>query len=74
MPILGDIPWIGLAFRQDSKKREQSNLIIFITPTIVEDGDFHVAKTEFLQTSPDEVQQDKTWTAWDSGTPKDWSK
>ena len=74
VPVLGDIPWIGLAFRQDSKKREQSNLIIFITPTIVEDGDFHVAKTEFLKTSPDEIQEDKAWSAWNSGNPKDWSK
>ncbi len=74
VPILGDIPWIGLAFRQDSKARDQQNLIIFITPTIVEDSDFHVSKSEFLKTSPDEVQQDKTWTAWDDGKPKDWSK
>jgi len=82
VPILGDIPYIGLLFRQDSKKREQSNLIIFITPTIVEDADFHVTKTDFLQTSPDTIQSDKPWSAWDSGVPAgspelnelDWSK
>jgi type II secretory pathway component GspD/PulD (secretin) len=73
VPILGDIPWIGLAFRQDSKTREQSNLIIFITPTIVEDGDFHKANSDYLKTSPDAVQPDKDWTAWDDGKPKDWS-
>lgn len=74
VPVLGDIPWIGLLFRQDAKKREQSNLIIFITPTIVEDSDFHVAKSEFLKTSPDVIKPDKAWTAWDEGNPKDWSK
>jgi len=74
VPILGDIPWIGLLFRQDSKKRDTSNLIIFITPTIVEETDFHVAKSDYLKTSPDAVQPDKAWTAWDEGTPKDWSK
>ena len=74
VPILGDIPWIGLLFRQDSKTRDQQNLIIFITPTIVEDTDFHVAHSTFLKTSPDEVQSDKKWTAWDDGNPKDWSK
>jgi len=74
VPILGDIPWVGLLFRQDKKKREQSNLIIFITPTIVEDGDFHVAKSDFLKTSPDAIEADKAWTPWDTGTPKDWSK
>ncbi|MCC6820830.1 MAG: type II secretion system protein GspD [Verrucomicrobia subdivision 3 bacterium] len=73
VPVLGDIPWIGLLFRQDSKKREQSNLIIFITPTIVEDTDFHVSKSDYLKTSPDLVQPDKAWSAWDEGTPKDWS-
>jgi type IV pilus assembly protein PilQ len=82
VPLLGDIPWIGLLFRQDSKKREQSNLIIFITPTIVQDADFHVAKSEFLKTAPEGIQADKAWTAWDVGTPAgalhkqnvDWSK
>lgn len=74
VPVLGDIPWVGLLFRQDSKKREQSNLIIFITPTIVQDGDFHVANSDFLKTSPDTIQADKAWTPWDTGTPKDWSK
>jgi general secretion pathway protein D len=74
VPVLGDIPWIGLLFRQDAKKREQSNLIMFITPTIVEDTDYHVSKSTYLKTSPDEVQPDKAWTAWDEGAPKDWSK
>ncbi len=74
VPVLGDIPWVGLLFRQDKKTREQSNLIIFITPTIVEDGDFHVANSDFLKTSPDTIQADKNWTPWDTGTPKDWSK
>jgi type II secretory pathway component GspD/PulD (secretin) len=74
VPVLGDIPWIGLLFRQDSKSRDQQNLIIFITPTIVQDTDFHVTKSTFLKTSPDETQQDKPWSAWDDGNPKDWSK
>ncbi len=74
VPVLGDIPWIGLLFRQDSKKRENSNLIMFITPTIVEETDYHMSKSTYLKTSPDEVQPDKPWTAWDEGAPKDWSK
>jgi len=74
VPILGDIPWIGLLFRQDGKKRDESNLIVFITPTIVEDNDFHVSKSTYLKTSPDVIEADKPWTAWDEGKPKDWSK
>lgn len=82
VPLLGDIPYIGLLFRQDSKKREQSNLIIFITPTIVQDADFHVSNSDYLKTSPNVVEADKPWSAWNSGVPAgspelkegDWSK
>ena len=35
VPILGDIPLIGLAFRSEAKQRQKGNLVIFITPTIV---------------------------------------
>jgi len=74
VPILGDIPILGQAFRSDSKSRQQSNLLIFITPTIVTDGDFQPTHTDFLKNKPpvkDNTEED--WTAWDSGKPKDWS-
>jgi len=74
VPILGDIPILGQAFRSDSKSRQQSNLLIFITPTIVTDGDFQPTHTDFLKNKPpvkDSIEED--WTAWDSGKPKDWS-
>jgi len=56
-------------------------LIIFITPTIVEDSDFHVTKTDYLKSSPDGIVADKPWSAWNSGVPafspelkgEDWS-
>jgi type II secretory pathway component GspD/PulD (secretin) len=75
VPVLGDIPILGYLFRSDSKNRTKQNLLIFITPTIVQDEDFQPAKTDFLKTRPpvsDSV--DKDWSAWDSGQPKDWSK
>jgi type II secretory pathway component GspD/PulD (secretin) len=75
VPVLGDIPIVGLAFRADSKSRQKNNLVIFITPTIVQDADYQPTKTDFLK-SPvpmkDSVEGD--WSAWDSGKPKDWSK
>src|SRR5208282_3873641 len=40
VPILGDIPVLGLAFRSESKSMQKDNLLIFITPTIVQDADF----------------------------------
>lgn len=73
VPMLGDIPLLGHLFRSDNKSRQKNNLIIFITPTIVQDQDFHPTKTDFLQT-PIQTTEGKDWSAWDSGKPVDWSK
>ena len=35
VPLLGDIPLLGLLFRKDTKQRIRTNLMIFITPHIV---------------------------------------
>ncbi len=75
VPLLGDLPILGLLFRSDTKNREKSNLIVFLTPTIVEDEDYQPTKSDFLRTKvpvTDSIEAD--WSAWDSGKPKDWSK
>jgi type II secretory pathway component HofQ len=75
VPVLGDIPGLGLLFRSDTKSRTKSNLIIFLTPTIVEDEDFQPTKSNFLKTKvpiKDSIEDD--WSAWDSGKPKEWGK
>jgi type IV pilus assembly protein PilQ len=75
VPILGDIPVLGLAFRQDSKERNKQNLIVFVTPTIVGDTDFQPTKTDYLKTPvPLNDEGEPEWSAWDSGKPRDWSK
>jgi len=73
VPILGDLPIIGLAFRHDEKERTKQNLLIFVTPTIVEETDFQKSKSDFLKTkfTP---RPDSEETAWDSGKPLDWTK
>ncbi len=38
LPILGDIPFVGAAFRHKDKTTSQRELVIFITPHIVDDG------------------------------------
>ncbi len=73
VPLLGDLPFFGLAFRKDTKARNRQNLIIFITPTIVEDSDFKPAQSTFLQSTGNESVQEGL-SAWDSGKPYDWSK
>ncbi len=73
VPGLGDIPFLGHAFRSESKDRSQNNLLIFITPTIVQDSDFQPTQTTFLKSVPPDVNN-KEWSAWDNGKPYDWSK
>lgn len=72
VPLLGDIPGIGSAFRSNTKSRQKNNLLVFITPTIVEDSDFHPTHSDFLQ-SPVDVTEGPEWNAWDSAKPADWS-
>jgi general secretion pathway protein D len=35
LPFLGDIPWLGRLFRSDAVNLTQSNLLIFVKPTII---------------------------------------
>jgi len=73
VPVFGDIPLLGAAFRSESKTQNKQNLIIFITPTIVQTEDFQPTETSFLKTKvPDLKAAD--FGAWDSTTPQDWSK
>ena len=75
VPFLGDIPVIGYAFRSEAKQRQKGNLLIFITPTIVQDEDFVPTKTDFLKTPVpvgDFVSPD--WSAYDRAKPLDWKK
>ncbi len=75
VPILGDIPVLGYLFRSDSKARQKSNLLVFLTPTIVQDEDYQPTRSDFLKTpvpSRDTLEGD--WSAWDSGKPRDWSQ
>lgn len=75
VPILGDIPLLGFAFRSDSQSRTKNNLLIFITPTIIQDSDYQPTKSTFLKTpvsTKDTIEPE--WGAWNSGKPKDWSK
>lgn len=39
IPFLGDLPLIGAAFRSTSTSKEKSELVIMITPHIINDGD-----------------------------------
>ncbi len=36
VPVLGDLPFLGRLFRSESKVARKSNLLIFVTPTIID--------------------------------------
>ena len=75
VPILGDIPGAGWFFRSKGKAREKGNLLIFVTPTIVDTEDFYVNSVgrDFLKTRYTE-KVEPVETAWDSAKPHDWTK
>ncbi len=72
VPLLGDLPLLGWAFRQESKSQNKKNLLIFVTPTIVADSDFQPTPSTFLKTKiPDLKGFD--FGSWDKGAKQDWS-
>jgi general secretion pathway protein D len=36
VPVLGDIPFLGRFFRSEASLSEKKNLVIFVTPTIID--------------------------------------
>ena len=74
VPVLGDIPVLGYAFRSENKGMDKDNLLIFLTPTIVKDSDYQPTSSQFLQSSPlgPKPPMNPT-TMWNSAKPRDWS-
>jgi type II secretory pathway component GspD/PulD (secretin) len=73
VPFLGDMPGLGYLFRSDSKTHSRQTILIFVTPTIVQDQDFQPSDTKFLQqkaSSPSDLNE----PPWDTGAPYDWTK
>ena len=78
VPVLGDIPFLGYAFRSETKSLNKDNLIIFITPTIVQDSDFRPTQTDFLKATPSSAGikspvKFNPDSAWDTTKTPDWS-
>ncbi|HNS81968.1 MAG TPA: hypothetical protein PKM67_10970, partial [Kiritimatiellia bacterium] len=43
VPLLGDIPLLGMLFRSTSRRAERTNLLIFVTPHIVTEAESALA-------------------------------
>ena len=39
VPLLGDLPVLGALFRSESRKRERTNLMVFLRPIVLRDAD-----------------------------------
>jgi type II secretory pathway component GspD/PulD (secretin) len=74
VPLLGDIPGLGYAFRSESKSTTKDNLLIFITPTIVREDDFRASDSQFFKSMPTKrpVMINPN-SLWDGTRPYNWS-
>jgi type II secretory pathway component GspD/PulD (secretin) len=73
VPFLGDLPGLGYAFRSDSRSHTKDIILIFVTPTIIQDIDFQPGQSTFLarkQSAPSNIKE----SSWDTGEPYDWTK
>ena len=75
VPLLGDLPLLGRLFRKDEKIRNKRNLLIFVTPTIIQEGDFQpnpdskaLLRTKKEDSLPDDMRK------WESAKPNEKSK
>jgi type II secretory pathway component GspD/PulD (secretin) len=78
VPLLGDIPGLGWAFRSESKTMQKDNLIIFMTPSIIKTTDFQQASSgsaDFLKSKPAAMKSPiNPNSIWESAEPRsDWS-
>lgn len=74
VPVLGNIPYLGWAFKSESLSMDKENLVIFITPTIVKDTDFQPATTDFLASKPVQMKEPMNPNSfWDKPGEPQWS-
>jgi type IV pilus assembly protein PilQ len=76
VPLLGDLPGVGRAFRSNSKERTKKNLLVFLTPTILREDDFQKSESgkKFMQSSAHGPAEWDDSDAWESAKPHDWRK
>ncbi|MGP8198822.1 MAG: type II secretion system protein GspD [Limisphaerales bacterium] len=72
VPVFGDIPGLGSLFRSNSKTHNKDMILIFVTPTIIDESDFQPAHSQFLKKrdAPPAAEEG----AWYSAKPYDWTK
>jgi type IV pilus assembly protein PilQ len=74
IPILGDIPLIGRLFRTNTKNRQKTNLVVYVTPHIIKKGnaiDLDSALHNLDMSGSDFIEGKIKETFWKSKSKKD---
>jgi general secretion pathway protein D len=59
VPVLGDIPFLGRLFRSESADSTKKNLVIFVTPTIIDPAGNRIHTPDNLPYDPNRVPDAK---------------
>ena len=59
VPILGDIPLVGRLFRSESSSSTKKNLVVFVTPTIIDPAGNRVYTPDNLPYDPNTIPEQK---------------
>jgi general secretion pathway protein D len=59
VPVLGDIPFLGRLFRSEAADSTKKNLIIFVTPTIIDPAGNRVHSPDNLPYDPNRIPEQK---------------
>ena len=65
VPVLGDLPLLGKLFRSESKSTSKKNLIIFVTPTIIDPAGNRVNSDREMPFANGSVPPQPAWTVRD---------
>ncbi len=64
VPLLGDIPYLGALFRSESRERRRTNLMVFLRPIVMRDGEsanrFSVDRYEQIRGQQKDMQPNVT--------------
>jgi len=59
VPLLGDLPFVGALFRSTSNTKRKRNLMVFLKPTIIRDGESmdKISKDKYNYIRADEIRK-----------------
>jgi type II secretory pathway component GspD/PulD (secretin) len=59
VPVLGDIPFVGRLFRSEASDSQKANLVIFVTPTIIDPAGNRIHSPDNLPYDPNRIPEQK---------------